>query len=112
MTREKLRSDIKTAIVDTWLGTDGGVTLTSEQRTIAEQQIQKLANGIADSVDTYVAEELHRLKEFLVQAGAYTGRTIPSLMDPESQAATTGTLTEQIVSVEPASIKNYTPSSG
>lgn len=112
MTREKLRNDIKRALLNTWLNVEGETSLTAEQQQEAENQIQRLANGIADAVDGYVAEELHRMKNFLVQAGAYTGRTIPNSIDPESQQAIVGAQVEQIVSVEPGTIKNYTPSSG
>lgn len=112
MTRQKLRNDIRLALRNTWLGPD--TTLTTEQRTVAEQQIQKLADGVADAVDSYVAEELGRLKGFLVGPGAYTGHFVPTyVLDAEDPRLLGGrTLTEEIVTIDPGSIRDYTPSSG
>jgi len=113
MTRQKLRNDIKQALVNTWL--NAGSTLTTEQRTLAEQQIQRLADGVADAVDSYVAEELGRLKSFLEQPGAYTGHFRPDyIFDAEDPRLLGGreAIPEQIVTIDPAAIRRYTPSSG
>lgn len=115
MSREKLSQDIKRALVDTWLNAENG-SLTEEQRTIAEQHVQRLANGMADAIDNYVAEELLRLKSALTSAGAFTGHFLPTYtaIDPENPAALSGNVSriEEIVTIEPGEIQNYTPSSG
>lgn len=113
MTREKLRLDIKQALVDTWLNAENG-SLTAEQRTIAEQHVQRLANGVADAIDTYVAEELTRLRGFLTSPGAFVGHFYPTYnIDPEDPMLLAGRSSiEEIVTVDPGTIRDYTPSSG
>jgi hypothetical protein len=108
MTRERMKNDIRTALINTWLNVEGGTSLTAEQRREAENQIQRLAEGIANAVDNYVASELNRMKSFLMQPGAFTGRTVPILQSDQVTQQSSGT----IVSIEPGSIRNYTPSSG
>lgn len=113
MTRQQLENDIKRALIDTWLSADNN-TLTEAQRTIAEQHVQRLALGVANAVDAYVAMELMRLKEFLTASGAYTGHFIPTITyDPEDPLLGTGLGTrEEIVTIDPGTIRTYTPSSG
>lgn len=107
--REKLKNDILRVLMNTWLSTDSTIGLVLEQQQEAENQLRKLANGIADAVEEYVVQELNRIKSFLIQPGAFTGKVLSDSIEIDSSGSS---LANKLVSIEPGSIKNYTPSGG